>query len=112
MFVVLANATIALHPEGGDHWMRFPQYPLGLKALSYRVFWLEILPSMGDATRATLQMTTFFAHIDGDYPRHSRAAREIAEAHFDSRHRCIEAMIGALQLQMLTQVNQRYWRKS
>jgi hypothetical protein len=36
------------------------------------------------------------AEIDSDYPRHSRAAREIAEAHFNSRA-CLEAMIAASQ---------------
>jgi hypothetical protein len=36
------------------------------------------------------------AEIDSGYTRHSRAARKIAEAHFNSRA-CLEAMIAASQ---------------
>ena len=63
MFVVLANATIALYPEGGGHWMWFLQYPLGLKALGHRVFWLEILPSTGDATKDRFLVANFFERL-------------------------------------------------
>ena len=57
------------------------------------------LPTEGGlfAFRNLEEASVAVAEIDGDYPRHSRAAREIAEAHFDSRT-CIEAMIGASQL--------------
>ena len=34
------------------------------------------------------------AAVDADYPRHARAARQLAEAHFDSR-RCLESMLSA-----------------
>jgi hypothetical protein len=34
------------------------------------------------------------AAVDADYPRHHRAARDLAEAHFDAR-RCLEAMLSA-----------------
>lgn len=71
MFIVLANATIALYPEGGGHWMWFLQYPLGLKALGHRVLWLEILPSTGNPEKDRYLVANFFERLaayglDGD----------------------------------------------
>ena len=71
MFIVLANATIALYPEGGGHWMWFLQYPLGLNALGHRVFWLEILPSTGNPEKDRYFVANFFERLatyglDGD----------------------------------------------
>jgi len=63
MFIVLANATVALYPQGGGHWMWFLQYPLGLKALGHRVFWLEILPSTGNPEKDRYLIAKFFERL-------------------------------------------------
>ena len=47
MQIVLGNSTLATYQQGGGHWTRFLQYPLGLKALGHEVFWLELLRSSG-----------------------------------------------------------------
>lgn len=49
--IVLANGSLAGYPEGGGHWSFFLQYLLGLDALRYDVFWLELLRSSGDDER-------------------------------------------------------------
>jgi hypothetical protein len=49
--IVLANGSLAAYPQGGGHWTCFLQYLLGLQALGYDLFWLEILQSSGDKVR-------------------------------------------------------------
>lgn len=63
MFVVLANATLANYFQGGGHWTWFLQYPLGLKQLGHRVFWLEIMPSTGNAEADRIAVRNFFTRL-------------------------------------------------
>src|SRR5215472_8472892 len=63
MFIVLANATLANYFQGGGHWAWFLQYPLGLKQLGHRVFWLEVMRSAGNATADSLAVRDFFGRL-------------------------------------------------
>ena len=63
MFVVLANATLANYFQGGGHWTWFLQYPLGLKQLGHRVFWLEVMPSTQDAETDNQAVRKFFGRL-------------------------------------------------
>jgi hypothetical protein len=63
MFVVLANATLANYFQGGGHWAWFLQYPLGLKQLGHRVFWLEVMPSTLNAEADRLAVRNFFGRL-------------------------------------------------
>lgn len=63
MFVVLANATLANYFQGGGHWTWFLQYPLGLRQLGHRVFWLEIMPSTENAEADRLAVRNFFGRL-------------------------------------------------
>jgi hypothetical protein len=63
MFVVLANATLANYFPGGGHWAWFLQYPLGLKQLGHRVFWLEIMPSTKDTAADGVAVRKFFGRL-------------------------------------------------
>ena len=51
MLIVLGNRSLGGCPQGGGRWSWFLQYPLGLKGLGHRVFWLEVLRSSGDRAR-------------------------------------------------------------
>ena len=63
MFIVLGNGSLAKYPPGGGHWSWFLQYPLGLRALGHRVFWLEIMPSAGDRNRDAERARSFLSRI-------------------------------------------------
>lgn len=63
MLIVLGNRSLAGYPQGGGHWSWFLQYPLGLKALGHRVFWLEVLNSSGDRSRDASIVAEFFSRI-------------------------------------------------
>jgi hypothetical protein len=63
MFVVLANATLANYFQGGGHWAWFLQFPLGLRQLGHRIFWLEIMPSTGNAGSDQLAVRNFFGRL-------------------------------------------------
>ena len=63
MFVVLANATLATYFQGGGLWAWLLQYPLGLRQLGHRVFWLEIMPSTGNAESDQLAVRNFFGRF-------------------------------------------------
>jgi hypothetical protein len=63
MFVVLANATLANYFQGGGLWAWLLQYPLGLKQLGHRVFWLEVMPSTGNAESDELAVRNFFGRF-------------------------------------------------
>lgn len=43
MLIALGNKAIASYPEGGPMAVGFMQYPLGLRALGHRVFWVEVI---------------------------------------------------------------------
>jgi hypothetical protein len=47
MQIVLGNSSLVNNQQAGGHWSWFLQYPLGLKALGHRVFWLELMQSSG-----------------------------------------------------------------
>jgi hypothetical protein len=63
MLIVLANATLANYLNGGGHWAWFLQYPLGLKQLGHRVFWLEVMPSTGNPEDDHQAVRRFFARL-------------------------------------------------
>ena len=63
MYVVLANATLANYFQGGGHWAWFLQYPLGLKELGHRVFWLEIMPSTQNPLADDRAVRKFFGRL-------------------------------------------------
>jgi hypothetical protein len=63
MFVVLANATLANYFQGGGHWAWFLQFPLGLRQLGHRIFWLEIMPSTGNDESDQLAVRNFFGRL-------------------------------------------------
>lgn len=63
MLIVLGNRSLAFYPQGGGHWSWFLQYPLGLKALGHRVFWLEMLRSSGERERDASMVREFFSRI-------------------------------------------------
>src|SRR5215469_13328874 len=63
MFVVLANATLANYFQGGGHWTWLLQYPLGLKQLGHRVFWLEVMPSTDNAEADSQAVRNFFRRM-------------------------------------------------
>jgi hypothetical protein len=63
MFIVLANATLANYFQGGGHWAWFLQYPLGLKQLGHRVFWLEVMRSAGNAAADSRAVQDFFGRL-------------------------------------------------
>jgi glycosyltransferase involved in cell wall biosynthesis len=63
MFIVLANATLANYFQGGGHWAWFLQYPLGLKQLGHRVFWLEVMPSTHNAKADSQAVRNFFGRL-------------------------------------------------
>ncbi|HJU12447.1 MAG TPA: hypothetical protein VJ728_16305 [Candidatus Binataceae bacterium] len=63
MFVVLANATLANYFEGGGHWAWFLQYPLGLKQLGHRVFWLEVMRSSQNNDADVQVVRQFFRRL-------------------------------------------------
>jgi hypothetical protein len=63
MLITIATATIAVYPEGGGLWTWLLQYPLGLKELGHRVFWLEILPSTGDREKDRYLVANFFERL-------------------------------------------------
>jgi hypothetical protein len=63
VFIVLGNRSLAEYPQGGGHWSWFLQYPLGLRALGHRVFWLEVLRSTGDRDRDAELARNFLARI-------------------------------------------------
>ena len=63
MFVVLANATLANYFQGGGLWTWFLQYPLGLKQLGHRVFWLEVMPSTQNAEADGQAVRKFFGRL-------------------------------------------------
>jgi hypothetical protein len=44
--------------------------------------------------RASREVVAGVAEIDGNYQKHSRAARELAEAFFDSR-KCLTGLLAA-----------------
>jgi hypothetical protein len=66
MLIALGSGAIAKYPLGGGNWSWFLQYPLGLKALGHRVFWLEVLESSGDRSTDLSLVNGFFARV-GDY---------------------------------------------
>ncbi|MGA2409368.1 MAG: hypothetical protein ABSG46_03130 [Candidatus Binataceae bacterium] len=43
MLIALGCKAIASYPEGGPLAVGFIQYPLGLRALGHRVFWIEVI---------------------------------------------------------------------
>ena len=47
MKLVLGTATLAAYPQGGGHWSVWLQYLLGLRALGYEVFLLDIMGTSG-----------------------------------------------------------------
>jgi hypothetical protein len=61
--LVIANATMANYYEGGGHWASFLQYPLGIKQLGHRVFWLEVMRSSGDREADTQAGHRFFERL-------------------------------------------------
>jgi hypothetical protein len=63
MFVVLANATFASYFQGGGHWTWLLQYPLGLKQLGHRVFWLEVMRSTDNAEADSQAVRNFFQRM-------------------------------------------------
>jgi hypothetical protein len=63
MLIVLANATLANYFAGGGHWAWFLQYPLGLKQLGHRVFWLEVMPSTGNHDADRQAVRNFFGRL-------------------------------------------------
>jgi hypothetical protein len=63
MFVVLANASLASYLQGGGHWSWFLQYPLGLKQLGHRVFWLEVMLSTRNAQADARAVGKFFGRL-------------------------------------------------
>jgi hypothetical protein len=63
MFVVLANATLANYFQGGGHWTWLLQYPLGLKQLGHRVFWLEVMRSSNNAEADSQAVRNFFQRM-------------------------------------------------
>lgn len=65
MFIVLGNRSLADYPQGGGHWSWFLQYPLGLKDLGHRVFWLEVLHSSGNRDNDASRVREFFSRIAG-----------------------------------------------
>jgi hypothetical protein len=63
MFVVIANATLANYFQGGGHWTWLLQYPLGLKQLGHRVFWLEVMRSTDNAKADSQAVGNFFRRM-------------------------------------------------
>ncbi len=63
MLIILGNRSLAGYPQGGGHWSWFLQYPLGLKDLGHRIFWLEMLRSSGDRARDASVVREFFSRI-------------------------------------------------
>jgi hypothetical protein len=63
MLIALANATMANYLPGGGLWAWYLQYPLGLKHLGHRVFWLEVMPSTGDRGADGEAVRKFFGRL-------------------------------------------------
>ncbi len=63
MLIVLCNRSLAYYPHGGGHWSWFLQYPLGLRALGHRVFWIELMKASGDRGRDAELAREFFSRI-------------------------------------------------
>jgi hypothetical protein len=63
VLIALTTATLAYYPNGGGHWTWFLQYPLGLKDLGHRIFWLEILHSTRDREQDRRLVEGFFQRI-------------------------------------------------
>jgi hypothetical protein len=61
--IVLAGGFLASYPEGGGVWMGFLQVLLGLRELGHDPFWLELLPSSGNAGRDAARVEAFFTRM-------------------------------------------------
>lgn len=58
--VVLTHGSLVRYPEGGGNWMGFLQHFLGLRALGHDVFWLAVVNSRGDTSKAEHYIQIFF----------------------------------------------------
>jgi hypothetical protein len=63
MQIVLGNSSLVNNQQAGGHWSWFLQYPLGLKALGHRVFWLELLQSSGQRENDLRLVRDFFDRL-------------------------------------------------
>jgi len=65
MLIALGSKAIASYPEGAALALGFLQYPLGLRAMGYRVFWVEVIRA--DLVRAKPELITGFFELMGRY---------------------------------------------
>ena len=62
--IVLAHGSLVRYPEGGGNWMCFLQHFLGLRSLGHDVFWLAVVNSKGDRSKAELYIKIFFERMN------------------------------------------------
>src|SRR5262247_1202709 len=61
--IVLAHGSLVRYPEGGGIWMLFLQHFLGLRSLGHDVFWLAVVNSKGDRSKAEQYIKIFFERM-------------------------------------------------
>lgn len=70
---VVVAGGLARYPQGGGHWACFLQYVLGLRDLGHEVWWLDVLPSVGDPAGDERLIRVFFQRF-GRYDLRDRCA--------------------------------------